>query len=533
MKPNLSIIPQPVQVKGELDNFSISDDTRIYFKGSIESAGQFLKSLLNRATGFRVELQEVSSPQPDKNEIVLEVNPKNKNLRKEGYMLKVTPTNVIITGFDPAGVFYGVQTLRQLLPVEIENMHFVEDREWSIPCVEIFDYPRFSWRGFMLDVGRHFFGKDVIKQLLDVMALQKMNIFHWHLTEDQGWRLQIKKYPKLIEVGSKRKESQIGGFLSKRTDGKHHEGYFSQEDAKEIVDYASARFIKIVPEIEMPGHCMAALASYPELSCTGGPFEVATSVGIKKDVFCPGKEQVFQFLQAVLDEVMEIFPSEIIHIGGDEVPKDRWRECPECQRRIQEESLKSAKELQVYFTNRMVNYISSKDRRVMGWNEILEAGLEQQVIGQYWLRGMSKVLNHLRNGGRMVISHYFHTYLDYNYGFCPLSKTYHYEPIPKKLEAKYHGNILGIEAPMWTEFAETPPHLHAYVFPRLIAVAETAWTPKQKKNFEDFKMRLSHYLKRLSLMGVQSTDPKKCEPWFLKKLYLKATFWKQASKFPI
>ena len=532
MNDRICIIPEPVDIKENEGKFALTSDTRINFDEKDKENAGFLKGYLSSATGFQFTVHEKSTDTRNKNIIYLELESEKTNLGKEGYVLKVTQDHVIISALEPAGVFYGIQTFRQLLPVEIESSALVENIEWSIPCVEILDYPRFSWRGFMLDVGRHFFSKEIIKKMLDLMALQKLNVFHWHLNEDQGWRLAIKKYPKLIEIGSKRKESQIGGFLSRKTDGTPHEGYFTQEDAKEIVNYASERFIKIIPEIEMPGHCMAALAAYPELSCTRGPFEVPTFFGIKKDVYCAGKERVFEFLQDVLDEVMELFPSDIIHIGGDEVPKKRWKECPDCQRRIAEENLKGENELQVYFTNRMIKYITSKNHTVMGWNEILEEGLDKRAIGQYWLRGMGKVLNHLRNGGKTVMSHYFHTYLDYNYGFCPLSKSYNYEPIPKKLEEKYHENVLGIEAPMWTEFTDTQSHLEVFVFPRLTAIAETGWTPKEKKNYNDFKIRLADFLKRLTLMGVDYTDIKTCEPWLLKKLYLKATFWKQASKLP-
>lgn len=528
----ISIIPKPLDLKKQEGTFLINSKIIISYDEQNEVNAEFLKNFLGRAMSFQISLQKRFEGAQDTNSIFLELDVGQKNLRNEGYFLKVTPEYVRISGFDCAGVFHGIQTLRQLLPPEIENSGLIESVDWSIPCVEIRDYPRFSWRGFMLDVGRHFFSKEVIKKLLDVMALLKLNVFHWHLNEDQGWRLEIKKYPKLIEIGSKRRESQIGGFLSKKTDGTPHEGFFTQDDVKEVVQYANQRFIKVVPEIEMPGHCMAALAAYPELSCTEGPFEVSTFSGIKKDVYCAGKERVFEFLQAVLDEVMEIFPSDIIHIGGDEVPKDRWKECPDCQRRIVEENLKDENELQVYFTNRMIKYIASKNHTVMVWNEILEENLDKRAIGQYWLRKMDKVLNHLRTGGKMVMSHYFHTYLDYNYGFCPLRKSYNYEPIPKKLEEEYHENVLGIEAPMWTEFTDSQSHLEVFVFPRLIAIAETGWTPREIKDYKDFKTRLADFLKRLTSMGVKYTNIKTCEPWFLKKLYLKATFWRQASKLP-
>ncbi|MFX1453587.1 MAG: beta-N-acetylhexosaminidase, partial [Promethearchaeota archaeon] len=423
----ISIIPKPVELTISAGKFTLNNETRILVDKNCRKNGNYLREILAPATGFNIPISYITESKIEENVIALKLNFEKKEIGQEGYILKITPNSVDISGYANSGIFYGIQSLRQLLPEEIETAKLVKNIDWSIPSVSIRDYPRFKWRGYMMDVGRHFFGKEVIKKILDVMALLKMNVFHWHLTEDQGWRIEIKKYPKLISVGSKRKESQIRGFSSLETDGIPHEGYFTQEDVKEIITYATERFVSIVPEIEMPGHSMAALASYPELSCTGGPFEVPTYFGIHKDVYCAGKEEVFNFLQDVLDEVMSLFPSDIIHIGGDEVPKDRWKKCPDCQNRIKNEGLRNEDDLQVYFINRMASYISTHGRRVMGWNEILHDNLEKNVIGQYWSGLKRIVLKHLRKGRNFIMTNVSHLYLDYSYEAISLSKCYAYD----------------------------------------------------------------------------------------------------------
>ncbi len=501
----ISIIPKPVRMTVTSGKFTLNNKTKILVDENCKKNGEYLKKILDPATGFNIPIEDSIKSKSEENIIILSLDSKQKTINQEDYILKITQQGINISAHASIGIFYGIQSLRQLLSEKIEAPKFVGDINWTIPCIEIRDYPRFKWRGFMLDVGRHFFGKEVIMQILDVMALLKMNVFHWHLTEDQGWRIEIKKYPKLISIGSKRKETQIGGFSSFGTDGIPHEGYYTQEDIREIISYATKRFINIIPEIEMPGHTKSALASYPELSCTGGPFEVSPLFGIHKDVYCAGKESVFNFLQDVLNEVMELFPSEIIHIGGDEVPKDRWKECTDCQNRIKNEGLKDENDLQVYFINRIAEYISSHGRRVIGWNEILHDDLEKNVIGQYWSGLKSIIREHLRNGRNFVMSNVSHLYLDYSYEAISLSKCYAFDPILRKLEEQFHQNILGIEAPMWTEWPQNSEWLYRFIFPRLIAVAETCWTPKENKNFESFKNRLESFLKRLEINGINYT----------------------------
>ncbi|MFX1535244.1 MAG: beta-N-acetylhexosaminidase [Promethearchaeota archaeon] len=518
LKGTILLIPEPVKLTIISGKFILNKDTIIQIDLELKKVGQYLKGLLSTSTGFDNQISVMTSRDYQENAIILRLDTDLDTLGEEGYNLEVTPDKIMLSAPNPAGVFYGVQTLRQLLPPEIEKSTLVDQIEWTVPCVRIEDYPRFSWRGFMLDEGRHFLGKEVVKRMLDLLALHKMNVFHWHLTEDQGWRIEIEKYPRLVEIGSKRKETQTGGFLSKKRDPTSHSGYYTKEDIKEIVSYATERFIKVIPEIDMPGHSMAALAAHPELSCTGGPFEVQTTFGIKKEVFCPGKERLFTFLQDVLNEVMELFPSKIIHIGGDEVPKDRWKECVDCQTRIKKEGLKNEHELQTYFTNRIASYLSAHGRKLMGWNEILDDKLEDDAIAQHWLRGKKIIFDHLRKGRKFVMSRFFYCYLDYNYYLTPLRKAYTFEPIPKRLEKEYYQNILGLEAPCWTEWIPNVKRLDWQVFPRLTAHAETGWTAKDKKNYRSFKKRFEHFVKRLDYLGVQYARKEETDPSLIKRI---------------
>ncbi len=509
---NVSIIPFPVRITPISGRFVLTSDTIIHTDLRLEKIGEYLNNLLNKATGINFSRIVADLAKENNAIIILKIDPKLEYLGREGYILQVTNKKIIISALSPSGVFYGVQTLRQLLPIEIESRSKVNNIEWSVPCVEIEDYPRFVWRGYMLDEGRHFLGKDIVMRMLDLMALLKLNVFHWHLTEDQGWRIEIKKYPRLIEIGSKRKESQIGGFQSIDTDTIPHEGYYTQEDIKEIISYATERFIKVVPEIDIPGHSMAALAAYPELSCTGGPFEVSTMFGIKEDVYCVGKEKVFKFIQDVLNEVMELFPSDIIHIGGDEVPLARWKECPDCQVRMKNEGFKDERELQIYFTNRIAQYISSRGRKAMGWNEILNEKLVKNVIGQHWMGNFKHIHGYMKKGRKMVMSKFGQVYLDYDYHFTSLKKSYRYDPIRKTLEEELHENVLGIEGPLWTEWVPNVERLDWQTFPRLIAIAETGWTPKNSKDYQFFRTRLDSFLTRLDILGVNYAKLEEVDP---------------------
>lgn len=476
-----------------------------------------MRGLFTAPTGFPLRIQ--GGAQVAKSSIHLRLNPELEELGSEGYRLEVLPEAIVIEAPETTGVFYGIQTLRQLLPIEIEERRPVSGVDWRLPCVLIEDKPRFAWRGFMLDEGRHFHGKETVMLTLDLMALQKLNVLHWHLTEDQGWRIEIKKFPKLTKIGSWRAGTSKT-MLGKHHDGIPHCGFYIQDEIREIVAYASERHITIVPEIEMPGHSLAALASYPELSCTGGPFEVATHFGIYPNIFCAGKETVFTFLQEVLDEILELFPSPYIHIGGDETPKKRWRECPNCQRRIREKGLKDEHALQVYFTNRIAAYLELKGRHVMGWNEILQDGLVNGAVVQFWARGRDRLLEAIRTEKRAVVmSTYLDTYLDHSYSLMPLSRAYHFEPVPVELDENDSGSILGLEFPLWSEWVPNRARLDYQTYPRLTAMAETGWTPKDRKNFKDFRCRLEKFLGRLDRFGVRYAPLREAEPpeirqWF-------------------
>ncbi len=513
----MDIIPHPAKIELRTGEFHLSSETRILIDGTNRWNADYLHGLLAIPTGFPLQVQ--SEGRTETNLIRLLLDPELEVLGREGYRLEVRPEAIVIAAPGTTGVFYGIQTLRQLLPVEIEERRPVSGVGWRVPCVLIEDKPRFAWRGFMLDEGRHFHGKGTVLLTLDLMALQKLNVLHWHLTEDQGWRIEIRKYPRLTEVGSQR----VGTgktILGKQHDGIPHGGFYTQDEIREIVAYAAGRHIMVVPEIEMPGHTLAALASYPQLSCTGGPFEVATHFGIFSDILCAGKEAVFTFQRDVLDEIMELFPSPFIHIGGDEAPKIRWKKCPDCQRRIREEGLKDEHQLQVYFTNRITSYLDSKGRHAMGWNEILQAGLIEGAVVQFWARGRRRLVEAIRTQNRpVVMSTYLEAYLDHSYSLMPLSRAYHYEPIPAELGESEAGSILGLEFPLWSEWVPNRARLDYQVYPRLTAMAETAWTPKDIKNFGDFRRRLKKFLVRLDRLGVHYAPLKKAEPskirqWF-------------------
>jgi hexosaminidase len=511
------IIPLPAKVNTEPGEFILTPRICILADTPNLQNAEFLQDLLAPPTGF--EFRILTGSQTEKRIIHLYLDPKLQELGREGYMLKVIPDAILIGAYESTGVFYGIQTLRQLLPIEIEERHPISDVAWRIPCVLIEDHPRFTWRGFMLDEGRHFHGKETVLQVLDLMALQKLNVFHWHLTEDQGWRIEIKKYPKLTEVGSKRVGTSKSLFCVQH-DGIPYSGFYSQNEIREIVSYASKRHITIVPEIEMPGHSLAALASYQELSCSGGPFEVATHFGIFSKIYCAGKESVFTFLENILDEIIELFPSQYIHIGGDETPKKLWRNCPACQVRIRDEKLDGEHELQGYFTNRIATYLATKGRYIVGWNEILQDGLAQDVVVQFYLGSQRQLLKAMMvKHQAVVMSSFLDTYLDHSYSLLPLSRAYRYEPVPEELDENEAGNILGLEFPLWSEWVPNRARLEYQTYPRITALAETAWTPKEEKDFKDFIRRLIRFLSRLDLLGIRYASMEDAEPSKIKQLF--------------
>jgi len=431
---------------------------------------------------------------------------------EEAYTLEVTQTGVDIRARTPRGVFYGVQTLRQLLPIAIEKDTLNEGAEWSIPFITIKDAPRFGWRGLHLDVGRHFFDVTFVKKFIDTMALYKFNVFHWHLTEDQGWRIQIKQYPKLTRVGAKRTQTPIPASRQ-QGDGVPYEGHYTQKQIREVVEYAAARYITVVPEIEMPGHALAALASYPKLGCVGEGYEVRTSWGIAEDVFCAGKEETFTFLENVLTEVLDLFPSEFIHIGGDECPKVRWENCPHCQARIEAEGLADEYELQSYFIRRIERFLNEHGRRLIGWDEILEGGLAPNATVMSW-RGSAGGIDAANAGHDVVMSPTTHCYFDYyqseNHaseppaigGYLPLETVYEFNPIPEDIAPDKAHHVLGGQGNIWTEYIPTTDQLEYMAYPRALALAEAVWSYPQQRDFADFRPRLTEHLGRLDALGV-------------------------------
>lgn len=507
----ISIIPKPAEVSFSKGIFQLNKSCALQFdttNGEVSKIASFFNEYLENVYGFRVE--EHSKGKPIHFKIISQLN-----LGDEGYLLKVEPKAIVITASKPNGLFYGMQTLKQMLPLEAANGTL------DIPAVDIKDQPRFAWRGNMLDVGRHFFPVSYLKKYIDILAIYKINTFHWHLTEDQGWRIEVKKYPLLTEISHWRDETVVGhASKSKQYDGRGYGGFYTQEQAREIVRYAAERYITVVPEIEMPGHSTAALAAYPNLGCTGGPYQVSKTWGVHNEVFCAGKEETFTFLKDVLDEMLDIFPSQFIHIGGDECPKDAWKVCEACQKKIAEEGLKDEHELQSWFITRMDQYLTSKGRRLIGWDEILEGGLAPQATVMSW-RGIKGGIEAAKQHHDVVMTPTTHMYLDYYQsenkeseplaigGFLPVEKVYSYEPVPDELtteEAKY---ILGVQSNLWTEYIPNTKYAEYMLLPRLQAQAEVGWTKKDLKNFPDFEKRLEIDYLRLDKLGINYRNHKK------------------------
>ncbi len=509
----LAVIPAPVSIKGLEGDFIISEKTQIILgvaDDQTKLAADFFANLVRNSTGISLYVEE--GKRPAKGSVFMTVDTTIEN--KEGYMLTVTPKKVIIKGGSAAGLFYAVQTMRQIMPAEVESPATIEGLVLTIPACEIEDEPRFGYRGMHLDVGRHMFPIAYIKRYIDMIALHKMNRFHWHLTEDQGWRIEISKYPRLTEIGAFRKETLIGhgGRRPFEFDGKRYGGFYTKEEVKEIVEYARTKFITVIPEIEMPGHAMAALASYPELGCTGGPYEVQTRWGVFEDVYCAGKEETFTFLENVLTEVMELFPSEYIHVGGDECPKTQWEKCPLCQQRIKEEGLKNEHELQSYFIQRIEKFVLSKGKKIIGWDEILEGGLAPEATVMSW-RGTTGGIEAAKQKHDVIMTPYTYVYLDYYQcepqgeplaigGYLPIEKVYSYNPMPEELTPEEQKHILGVQGNLWSEYLSTPEHMEYMAYPRMFAVAESGWTPDRLKDFEDFLARFEILKKRYDNVGI-------------------------------
>ena len=494
-----NIIPVPTSQTINDGVFILDENVSLQFDEEFKSVVAYFDVYLQ--SEFNLNLSTSKSDR----KIKFSINSDLKN--EEGYSLKITENKIFIKARSEKGAFYAVQSLLQLLPVKTDK------KQIAIQCLEIKDAPQFTYRGMHLDVGRHFFSVDFIKKYINLMSMLKMNTFHWHLTEDQGWRIEIKKYPKLQEIAAYRNETLVGHYSDQphKFDGKKYGGFYTQEEVKEIVKYASERQITVIPEIEMPGHSQAAIAAYPELGCTGKQVEVATKWGVFNEVYCP-KESTFQFLEDIIDEVVSLFPGKYIHIGGDEAPKTRWKNCKHCQKLIKKEGLKDAHELQSYFITRMEKYINSKGKQIIGWDEILEGGLAPNATVMSW-RGTKGAVEAAKEHHNVILTPQSHCYFDHYQstneneplaigGFLPLEKVYNFNPIPKELtkeEAKY---VLGAQGNVWTEYLPKQENVEYMIMPRMIALSEVVWSNSKQKNYTDFINRLENYNKRLDLLNV-------------------------------
>lgn len=487
---NVVPLPNSVTMTGD-EPFELTPSTTVaYPEGNkdMERNAQFLVRYVNDATGMTLSVV----PGKAKKGIRLVLDKKVSG--EEAYTIMVDKKGVTIAGSTPKGVFYGVQTLRKSLPVGTATVV-------RLPSVKISDSPRFVHRGMMLDCSRHFFPLEFVKRYIDLIAMHNMNVFHWHLSDDQGWRIEIKKYPELTIKGSRRSGTVIG-YNTALDDSIPYGGYYTQEQAREIVEYARQRYVTVIPEIDMPGHMLAALATYPELGCTGGPYEVGHRWGIYKDVLCVGNEKIYDFCEGVLDEIMQIFPSKLIHIGGDETPTEVWEKCPKCIKRAEDNSM-TVKQVQSYFTSRIEKYVNSRGRRIIGWDEILGGDISQSAVIQSW-RDTKHGRIAAEAGHDVIMSPTSHCYFDYSQadeknskyeptlcgGYIPVEKVYAFEPCDENLPESYRPHILGVQANIWAEYLLYPNQVEYQALPRMAALAEVQWT-SGKKDYQAFLKRLN------------------------------------------
>lgn len=501
LNSDYEIIPKPLDVNCKGDaSFLLKDGVAVIYPENnrkMQDNAEFLVDYVERQTGVKLTSH---AGMPVDGAICLTLDLSDDNA--EAYKLIVNDKRVCISGASEAGVFYGILTLRKSLPV-------AQDINVNLSAVEIYDKPRFAYRGAMLDVARHFYTVDEVKTFIDMLALHNINRFHWHLTDDQGWRIEIKKYPKLMSVASERKETVVGRWYSGIYDGKPYGGYYTQDELRDVIDYAAKRHITIIPEVDLPGHMQAALTAYPELGCTGGPYEVRTIWGVSQDVLCVGNDFTLQFVKDVLSEVADIFPSEYIHIGGDECPKVRWEKCPKCQERIKSLGLKSdakhtkEQRLQSYMIQEAAKYLKEKGKRIIGWTEILEGGLVPDATLMSWI-GESGGIEAAHQHHDVIMTPNTYLYFDYYQskkvedeplaigGYLPIEKTYNYEPMPKELTEEEQQYIKGVQANLWTEYIPVFSQVQYMVLPRLGAAAEVQWTDPSKKDYKDFLRRVPH-----------------------------------------
>jgi hexosaminidase len=536
----LNIVPIPYEIKVLDGEFVLNPQTVLITNlnnHDLRFIAEELRSKIETVTTWRLNIIDSSSGDiPDANFIELRTTDNGttvnfdptthpaitKSANEESYSLLSSETSIVISARQARGVFYGVQSFRQLLPAAFEADSYTvvpTGTRWVIPAVEIIDKPRFAYRGMHLDVGRHFMPVEFVKKYIDLLAIHKMNTFHWHLTEDQGWRIQIDAYPLLTEIGGFRDSTLIGNYGSGRYDDIRYGGFYTKAEIRDVVDYASKRFIIVIPEIELPGHASAALAAYPQFGCTDLDlkYKVQSTWGIFPEIFCP-KEETFEFLTTVFDEVMELFPGPFIHVGGDEAMKDHWKVSQIAQDVMKREGLENEEELQSYFIHRIDDHLTNAGRRLLGWDEILEGGLAPNATVMSW-RGEEGGIAAARLGHDAVMSPTGFAYFDYYQsnvrenepiaigGYLPLDKVYGYEPIPAELEQSLHHHILGAQGNVWTEYMKTPEKVEYMAFPRVSAMAEVGWSSKENRNYESFVYRLSYLLKRLDWMGINYRNP--------------------------
>lgn len=522
------ITPAPRRIEAGSGELRLDRATRIMLSDpaspELRALAEVLIGPLRAASGLPLPISPEPAADSAPHAIAIRLTRDSASAEPESYRLVVTRRGAILRAATPAGLARGLQTIRQLLPAALERRVGLptaatgRPERWAIPAVEIEDAPRFRYRGVLLDVARYFYPPEFIKQVIDLLALYKLNTLQLHLTDDQGWRLEIRKYPRLTQVGAWRKETIVAKHFDPYVgDGKPHGGFYTQEQMRELVAYAAARQVTIIPEIEMPGHARAALAAYPQLSCTGGPFEVSTRWGVHEDIFCPS-ERTFAFLEDVLTEVMQVFPIAYIHIGGDEVPKKEWKESPVAQEVIRREGLAGEEELQSYFIRRIERFLIVHRRRLIGWDEILEGGLAPEATVMSW-RGVAGGIEAARQGHDVIMAPTNRTYFDYYQGdsiaeplaiggFVPLDSVYAFEPVPAQLTAGEAAHVLGAQGCVWTEYIATPATVEYMLLPRLLALAEVLWSPKEVRSWSGFVARLPPQLARLDAMGVKYRAPR-------------------------
>ena len=526
---NYNIIPQPKETHLSRDDsgyFTLQPSTKIYFEDGLQREAQFLSEYVNDIMGYALNVLEYQG-QPDG--IVLKVVPEDFD-QAEAYEINVTPKQVTIKGADAAGVFYGIQTLRKSLPISpIDSRQRISQRgndmgesKCQLGCGTIRDWPNFAYRGMHLDPCRHFIPLDSVKVYIDMLAMHNMNQFHFHLSEDQGWRIEIKKYPELTEIGAYRNGTVIG-HNGNLYDTIRHGGFYTQDELRDLIQYAAERHINIIPEIDLPGHMQAALACYPQLGCTGGPYEVWKRWGVSEDVLCAGNEEAMQFAEDVLNEVMDLFPSPYIHIGGDECPKVRWEKCPKCQAKIKELGIKkddkfSAEDyLQSYVMNRMAKVVEARGRRVIGWDEILEGNVSETAIIMSW-RGTEGGIEAARKGHDVIMAPSSHLYFDYYQsediasepmcigGYLPVERVYEFQPLPEELTPEQQKHIIGVQANIWTEYIAHFWHVQYMALPRMEALTEIQWNNPQERDFDAFVERCRHMVQLYNLYHYTYAD---------------------------